>query len=1131
MKQTGITISVAIIVMLSSSASSANPPSSLTTYQITNPSMLQTLQSGRPLPNVMHSSGRRLKTATGSTSTAAANQPMLDAFAQRRQHRMQTDARTAGIDVPQQQALSRLASNMPEQSKEFRAYFNRNNNTPTFIKFNSKTPSLAMRGSKDQIAQASSRSFIQEYKDLLKIEDPDQELTLAREQADSFGNQHFLYQQTVNGVPVWGSELMLHLRDDNSAYLLNGRFQPSFQLDTSAELTEAQAEEHVRQDLGVTSTYKISSKLVIYPGKQTDPRLTYQVDILSDLSNHWLYFIDAHNGKVVHRIDYRQKIVVNASGMDEFGSTVNFRAWQDGSNYFMVDTEVPTPGSSPDPIAKSPASGDTLILDARNGQGDNLYFATSNAANSGWDTTAVSAMENTMKVYDYYLNTFNRNSIDEAGKNLISVIHYGSSYNNAYWNGELMVYGDGDGQIFQSLARCNDVTAHELTHGVVGATAGLKYENQSGALNEAFADIFAAMVDREDWTIGEDCTVAAPGYLRNIANPATSLNPQPTKMSEYQNLPNTEQGDNGGVHVNNSIPSHAAYLMAEGLSAKAVGTSIGRDKTEQIFYRALTTYLTASAQFIDARNATLQAAEDLYGASSAETTAVAQAWDLVEVTDNGTAPPDTTPTDTDPVSGEDLMVYVYPHQDGFNYLYAQIMSDPLTYIDANDIPLQNTVSANPQVRPAAYTSNIESVVFYVGEDANLYEIDIAQIGQTTPSFPSYKISSSADYWSIALAPDGHYFAFTKTLADDNHIYVMDLLDSQLPTYSYVITPPDYSDDSQSSTPTVLYADALAFDYTGRYITFDALNCISTETSQCSSDGGYRYWSIGIMDASDGSISYPVSNQSPDTSIGYPVFAKNNNYVIAMDVIDYSQDVNNPSSRVIAVDFETQQTSLLHDFGSNGAPHFATPSFWGDDQSVTILMPDSSVDTYAVRKRLNTNGDGRWAAAHATSDTINGYSVKMPVMHRPGQRSNTGNITPASSQVNFGSVNIGEQARTTLTLSNTGNSDVNITNIQLNGNDFTHNGTNLLLPRAGSITWALTFAPTTAGTKIDSLTITTDAAVSTVSVALTGTAVDPSAGDSNSSSGGGLPGLGILLPGLLLWIARRYRLRFFRKTHC
>jgi hypothetical protein len=524
-----------------------------------------------------------------------------------------------------------------------------------------------------------------------------------------------------------------------------------------------------------------------------------------------------------------------------------------------------------------------------------------------------------------------------------------------------------------------------------------------------------------------------------------------------------------------------------------------------------------------------------------EASAVATAWDIVEVTDNGSTPSNPSPTDTDPVNGNDLMVYVSPASNGFNSLYAQIMNNPLSYVPENDFHLQYSnadVSANPLTRPAVYTSDTESVLFYVGEDENLYQIDISQIGGSSPVFTHYQISSAGGFWSIALAPNGQYFAFTSTDANDNAIHVWDLQTSA--SYDFEITPPDYSDGgAQGTASAVLYADALAFDYTGRYITFDALNCISTETSSCSGGGGYRYWSIGVMDATDGSIFYPVSSQSPSLDIGFPSFAQNNNYVIAVDVIDYSQDAANPSSQVIALNFEAQESSLLHDFGTDSQAHFGAPSFWGDDLGVTLQMPGGS-DTYAVRKTLQTNGDGRWEAANSAVDTINSYAVRMPVMHRAGQRNNTGSVSPSSSQVNFGSVNIGEQALSTVTLNNTGNSDVNITNVQMNGLDFSHNGTNILLPRGSRVSWALAFSPSSAGARTDTLTITTDSQVSTLTVALTGTGVDPSSGntpgngndpaDGDSATGGsGFVGIEFLLSGLFGVMFLRYRSQ--RRLRC
>ena len=218
-----------------------------------------------------------------------------------------------------------------------------------------------------------------------------------------------------------------------------------------------------------------------------------------------------------------------------------------------------------------------------------------------------------------------------------------------------------------------------MTHGVIEHTAGLIYENQSGALNESFADVFAAMVDRDDWTLGEDCTRRDPGFLRSLSDPGRGLRGQPAHMSEYENLPNTEDGDRGGVHINSGIPNRVAYLITEGLSAEGLGTSIGREQTEKIYYRALTVYLQTSSQFIQARRALIQSAEDLHGAGSPQVRAVAAAWDAVGVADgDGPTPEDPSPKPGEAVSGADVMAYLSPHNDGSLGVYLQRFDRPFS---------------------------------------------------------------------------------------------------------------------------------------------------------------------------------------------------------------------------------------------------------------------------------------------------------------------------------------------------------------------------------------------------------------------------------------------------------------------
>jgi len=242
--------------------------------------------------------------------------------------------------------------------------------------------------------------------------------------------------------------------------------------------------------------------------------------------------------------------------------------------------------------------------------------------------------------YDLYLDVYARNSIDGRGMRLDSTVHYGSGYDNAFWNGTQMVYGDGDGKLFKRFTISVDVIGHELTHGITERTAGLEYSYQPGALNESISDVFGSLVKQRslnqeageaDWLIGEGILVPSLGAaLRSMKAPGTAMehDPQPADMQHYVELPDdgVPAHDNGGVHINSGIPNHAFYLAA---------TSIGGyawDKAGKIWYQTLTEgHLKPDSEFKDAANATVGVAGELFGAGSSEHAAVEDAWQQVGV--------------------------------------------------------------------------------------------------------------------------------------------------------------------------------------------------------------------------------------------------------------------------------------------------------------------------------------------------------------------------------------------------------------------------------------------------------------------------------------------------------------------
>jgi Zn-dependent metalloprotease len=209
---------------------------------------------------------------------------------------------------------------------------------------------------------------------------------------------------------------------------------------------------------------------------------------------------------------------------------------------------------------------------------------------SSADITARRAFDTTRAVVDFYRQCFGRNSVDDAGMTLMSSIHYGVSYDNAFWNGAQMTYGDGDGEIFLDFTRADDVIAHELTHGVTQFTAGLNYSEEPGALNESISDAFGAMfyqwrrkqtAAQADWLIGADLLgpkAIAKGYksLRNLAQPGSKqcLSPQPSHYRDY--IPG------GDPHDNSGIPNHAFYLAASNIGGRSW------EQAGKVWYAALT---------------------------------------------------------------------------------------------------------------------------------------------------------------------------------------------------------------------------------------------------------------------------------------------------------------------------------------------------------------------------------------------------------------------------------------------------------------------------------------------------------------------------------------------------------------
>jgi Zn-dependent metalloprotease len=257
------------------------------------------------------------------------------------------------------------------------------------------------------------------------------------------------------------------------------------------------------------------------------------------------------------------------------------------------------------------------------------------------DRAADEAYDGLGATFALFSEVFGRNSIDGTGLPLDGTVHYGELYDNAFWNGERMVFGDGDGEIFDRFTKSLTVIGHELSHGVVQYTAGLVYRGQSGALNESVADVFGTLVEQyaleqdvaaASWLIGEGLfTEAVEGNaLRSMRAPGTAYDddvlgkdPQPAHFDDYIDT----DDDHGGVHLNSGIPNRAFFLTADALGGFAW------EHAGWIWYDALQSNITARVDFAGFAAATVRAAGERYGGRSAEVDAVRAGWAGVGVED------------------------------------------------------------------------------------------------------------------------------------------------------------------------------------------------------------------------------------------------------------------------------------------------------------------------------------------------------------------------------------------------------------------------------------------------------------------------------------------------------------------
>ncbi|GAB2836767.1 M4 family metallopeptidase [Lentzea nigeriaca] len=435
---------------------------------------------------------------------------------------------------------------------------------------------------------------------------------------DADGTHHLRFDRTLNGLKVIGGDVVV--------------VQKAGQVTGVTKATEASL---AGLDTAAPAAARSDAKLVVFALDHA-PVLAWESvtrSVKEDQTPSELHtFTDAKTGETL--LAYDDIHVAEGTGQSTYTGTVSLNTTQSGSTFQLKD----------------PARGNQAVNNLNNGSGTGTLFTdTDNKWGNGTytdkATAGVDAAYGAAETWDYYKNVHGRNGIKNNGVGALSKVHYGNNYVNAFWSDSCFCMTYGDGAQNQNPLTSIDVAAHEMSHGVTSATAGLVYSGESGGLNEATSDIFGSTTefyaanssDVGDYLIGEKINIRGDGKpLRYMDKPSKD-----GRSLDYW----SSSAGSVDVHYSSGIANHFFYLLSEGSGQKTINgvtydsptvdnqpvTGIGRAKAEKIWYRALTTKFTSSTKYAAARTGTLAAAADLYGASSPEYAAVDRAWAAVNV--------------------------------------------------------------------------------------------------------------------------------------------------------------------------------------------------------------------------------------------------------------------------------------------------------------------------------------------------------------------------------------------------------------------------------------------------------------------------------------------------------------------
>ncbi|GAA2644699.1 M4 family metallopeptidase [Streptomyces vastus] len=456
---------------------------------------------------------------------------------------------------------------------------------------------------------------------------------------DADGATHTRYERTYDGLPVLGGDLVIHESKSGKTEGVTRATKADIKVtDVTPDIAKSTAEKQALKAAKAEGSKKSAAdkapRKVIWAASGK-PALAYETVVggfQHDGTPQELHVVtDATTGEKL----YEWEAIQTGTGHSQYSGDVTIGTSQSGSAYQLND---PARGANKTYNLNRGTSGTgTLFTDADDTWGT--------GAASDAQTAAVDAHFGAQVTWDFYKNVLGRSGIRNDGKAAYSRVHYGNAYVNAFWSDSCfcMTYGDGAGNA-KPLTSI-DVAGHEMTHGVTSNTAGLNYSGESGGLNEATSDIFGTAVefyaanssDVGDYLIGEKIDINGDGTpLRYMDKPSKDGN---SRDSWSANLGGID------VHYSSGPANHFFYLLSEGSGTKTINgvtydsptsngstiTGIGRDKAVQIWYKALTEYMTSTTKYAGARTASLSAASDLYGSTSVEYKAVQAAWAAVNV--------------------------------------------------------------------------------------------------------------------------------------------------------------------------------------------------------------------------------------------------------------------------------------------------------------------------------------------------------------------------------------------------------------------------------------------------------------------------------------------------------------------